>query len=42
MVALVVVALLLMWRVYAHHRGTDSDENAVVELSMANFGTTLS
>ena len=29
-VALVAVALLLMWRVYAHHRGVDSDENAVV------------
>jgi len=29
---LVAVALLLMWRVYAHHRGSESDESAVVAL----------
>jgi len=31
-VLLVAVALLLMWRVYAHHRQTESDEIAVVAL----------
>ena len=41
-VLLLAVALLLMWRVYTHHRDVESDENAVVDRMEGKIFQTLS